>query len=227
MGTGPLHGASQPVPSRPKPGRPPRGRDRHFRARFWETVREDVEHRRHRPSCGNSTPGRNRAEKRGPGGGRRSSGAPGTRSTERIVTVGRGPRTRRIGLRGTTTNSWPTRSSGTRRGRRRHRESGRDAEDAGGARAGTLSFDCGTLGRESCGFCGIRPFLRPTTRPKGICGCGRCTRRSPAALTGSEPGARDPAVRRTRIETARKQRWNVWEALRAKPESRALRLADS
>ncbi len=131
--------------------------------------------------CGNSTPGRSLVEKRGPGGGRRGSGAPCTRSTKRVVPVGRGRWTRRIGSRGTPTTSWSMRSPGTRR-RRRPREPGRDAEDAGGARAGTSPFDGGTLGRESCGSCGIRPFPRPTTRPRGICGCGRCPRSSPAAV---------------------------------------------
>ncbi len=43
----------------------------------------------------------------------------------------------------------------------------------------------------------------------------------------SERGARNHAVMRTLIETARKQGWNVLDALRADPEELKLRLVDS
>ncbi len=131
-------------------------------------------------------------------------GEPCTRCTKRIVPVGRVPRTLRIGSRGTSTKSWPTRSAWHEARPPPASGIGRDAEDAGGARSGTAPFDDGTLGRESRGSCGIRPFPRPTTRPKGICGCGRYARRSPAATGGSrglgtlrygEPGSRPRAPR--------------------------------
>ncbi len=81
-----------------------------------------------------------------------------------------------------------------------NREETRKTQEAQGR--GTSPFDGGTLGRESCGSCGIRPFPRPTARPRGS--YGWCIRRSPAAtganwglgtLRYGEPGSR-PRARR-------------------------------